>query len=1035
MDNTKIETVDEKKTKNMLDGKKITKFPFNGRAVNLIDKFLLLGYEQNFIDKYLPKKIEEGIKEIKNKNIAKNILYEYKGLKERPTVLNEITYDYNKELLDNDLISELIFPEEPTIIFILREKNPSNENIEPQGYKVIFSLGPQDNANSKKSYNSFAYVFFRNIENKSINDIKYYIYIPFVLCFISEYPYFCSFSKMCEEIKKKMFFEHSSVPIEILLYNTVKFTPSPIEHSVRLLFGGMLNEGISSENKKITKEILNEQKVPEIFFKQLSGYPIFDINLSVIFNLLPTELIVEVFLFTFLENDILFYSQNLEILNTIMFIFSNLNYPLNDTIYFWHILSVSINNFLSGNSTFVGKTCSTIIGINSSYNPDYLTTQRIKEHFVLDIDNKNFFFVYSEDSEEVRNTMSLHENIKKAIKTKNLDSYSNFDLVYNLNVLYSDLEDISKKVTAINYNVEQQFPGFFKIESSEYEIVQQKNKKIQQIFYSFIINILNNFCKNAISIAGRNESNEREPSVLTTDSFAGGEKKNFIITIKENAENESNELKTIFESKFKDSSKYGTYMINFLLYHDCIDLYKIPLNFTDEFIYWWINLKGKNLKGFNYFELIDSFYIDNEENKKNINNEINNVNGHHKSKDKKDNEVNNDGKKKDDIIVSFETFLNEYEILFRKNINREQLDSKIFSRKAKTPRKLIKYGRKYLQLDDELLMKYIYMLNNSEKEKTDFIKFFPTINSIVNKKINECRLSDISDTIEESLIERKFFSSYCLIKYSLYNILSIMFDLFCVDSNLVNTLTTFSAKTNTKDRKYMVMLSSVFYQLLINKEKSGNKLIILRECIKKLSEYITNNKMLPNEELVDILNAEENSEKIMENDNLKENKEISNKKNDIYLNQRIEYFSSQHFKIRYKKNDKEFKDEKERNYFENDIFALAANNGYNGKFENYKIAFDEDNDIKTRWFDIFSPKKIFLDSKENMKQFLSFLNSENLNKVELLQIVGNQLFYFKILPIEKWTDFNKNKLTDIELLEIIKMISRFYLLLKENIDY
>ena len=76
-----------------------------------------------------------------------------------------------------------------------------------------------------------------------------------------------------------------------------------------------------------------------------------------------------------------------------MYIFSNLNYPLNDTIYFWHVVSVSIKNFLTGNSTFVGKTCSTIIGINSSYNPDYLTTQRIKEHFVLDIDNKNFFFV------------------------------------------------------------------------------------------------------------------------------------------------------------------------------------------------------------------------------------------------------------------------------------------------------------------------------------------------------------------------------------------------------------------------------------------------------------------------------------------------------------------------------------------------------------------------------------------------------------------------------------------------------------------
>ena len=1035
MDNSPIGTVDEKKTKNMLDGKKITKFPFNGRCVNLIDKFLLLGYEQNFIEKYLPKKIEEGIKEIKNKN-NKNTLYEYKGLKERPTILNEITYDYNKELLDNDLISELIFPEEPTIIFVLKDKNSSNENTEPQGYKVIFSLGPQDNTNSKKSYNGLGYVFFRNIEHKIINDMKYYIYIPFVICFISEYPYFSSFSRMCEEVKKKMFFEHSSVPIEILLYNTVKFTPSPIEHSVRLLFGGMLNEGISSENKKITKEIINEQKVPEIFFKQLSGYPIFDINLSVIFNLLPTEIIVEVFIFTFLENDIIFYSQNIEILNTIMFIFSNLNYPLNDSIYFWHILSVSINNFLLGNSTFVGKTFSSMIGINSAYSPEYLTTQRIKEHFVLDIDNKNFFFVYSEDSEEVKNTLILHENIKKAIRNKNQDlHYSNFDLVEYINNLFSDLDVISKKVTAINYNIEQQFPGFFKIESSEYDIVQQKNKKIQQIFYSFIINLLNDFCKNVISISGRNDYNEREPSTITPENFAGGEKKNFIVTIKENNENENNILKTIFESKFKDSSKYGTYMINFLLYHDSIDLYKIPLNFTDEFIYWWINSKGKNLKYFNYFELIDSFYIDNDENKKNINNELNDMNNNEKTK--KDIELNNDGKKNDDIIGSFETFLNEYEKLFRRNINREQSDSRIFSRKAKTPRKLIKYGRRYLQLDDELLMKYIYMLNNCEKEKTEYVKFFPTINSILNKKINECRQSDISDKIEESLIERKFFSSYCLIKYSLYNILSIMVDLFCVDSNLVNTLTTFSAKTKTKDRKYMIMMSSIFYQLLINKKQSGNKLIILRECIKKLSEYITKNKMLPNEELVDILNIQENSENIFENENdkLNDKNDNLNKQNEKQLNSKIELISNQSFKIRYKKNEKELKEEKERGNFENDIFALADNNGYNGIFVNYKIGFDDDNDINTRWFDIFSPKKIFLDSQESMKQFLAFLNSENLDKEKLLEIVGNQLFYFKILSIEKWTDFNKNKLTDIELLEIIKMISRFYLLLKDNIDY
>ena len=1023
MNSGAVETVDDKKAKNLLDGKTITKYPFNGKCDNLIDKFLLLGYEQNYIEKYLPEKIEEGIKEIKKENIPKNSLYEYKNFNERPIVLNEITYDYNKELLDNDLISELIFPDYPNIIYILREhKNSNNENPEPQGYKVLFYLGPQDFANSKKSYNGLGYVFFRNIEIKIINDIKYYIYIPYVLCFISEYPYFSNFGIICEEIKKKMFFENSSVPIEILLYNTVKFTPSPIENNVRLLFGGMLNEGFTSENKQITKETLKEQKVPEIFFKQLSGYPFFDINLSVIFNLLPTEIIVEVFIFTFLENDILFYSQNIEILNTIMYIFSNLNYPLNDTIYFWHVVSVSIKNFLTGNSTFVGKTCSTMIGINTLYDPNYQTTQRIREHFVLVIDGKNFFYVYSDENEDTKKTMCLHDHIKKAIKEKSNNEKSKFDLVGNLNLLFSELEVISKKVTAINYNVEQQFPGFFKIESSEYDIVQQQNRKIQQIFSSFIVNVLNSFCKNNISISERSNNDEREPSIISSDSFAGSEKKNFRVTLIENSENENDELKILFEDKFKESSKYGTYMINFIMYHDCIDLYKIPLIFIDEFIY-WISSKGANLKEFNYFDLIDSLYIKKKNEKSSKNNE--NVeaapNNHNKKQDNKCN----------DIIVSFETFLNRYEELFRKNINREQSDSKIFSKKAKTPRKLIKYGRKNYLLDDELLTKYIYLLNNTVKEKFDLIKFFPTINLVLNTQIKEFKQSDISDKIEESLVERKFFSSYCLIKYSLYNILAIMIDLLCVDSDTINRLTTFSSKTSTRDRKYMVMMCSVFYQL-IKKEENKKKLKTLRECFKKLSKYITENKMLPNEELVDILNKKENSENSENSDNIEKNENILSEKS-IEENDKNNTYIFSNIKVRYKKNENELKDEKSRNQFEKDIFAYAENNGYDGKFEKFHICFDSEKMIHNLWIDVFSPKKIYLESKSVINIFLKKLNSEILNKNNLLEIIANQLFYFKILPIEKWTDLGKNQLKETHLISIIDMLSMFYVLLKQNI--
>ena len=77
----------------------------------------------------------------------------------------------------------------------------------------------------------------------------------------------------------------------------------------------------------------------------------------------------------------------------VMNIFSNFNYPLNDNIYYWHILSVSKDDFMSGRSTFVGKTSSTITGILSEYDPELQTTNKIKEHFVLDIDNKVFFFI------------------------------------------------------------------------------------------------------------------------------------------------------------------------------------------------------------------------------------------------------------------------------------------------------------------------------------------------------------------------------------------------------------------------------------------------------------------------------------------------------------------------------------------------------------------------------------------------------------------------------------------------------------------
>ena len=78
---------------------------------------------------------------------------------------------------------------------------------------------------------------------------------------------------MINEIKDKLFFENSSVPIEILLYNTVKFTPSPINNNIKLLFGGMLNEEKKNINEIITLKMIKEQNIPELLFNKLSFYP------------------------------------------------------------------------------------------------------------------------------------------------------------------------------------------------------------------------------------------------------------------------------------------------------------------------------------------------------------------------------------------------------------------------------------------------------------------------------------------------------------------------------------------------------------------------------------------------------------------------------------------------------------------------------------------------------------------------------------------------------------------------------------------
>jgi len=239
-----------------------------------------------------------------------------------------------------------------------------------------------------------------------------------------------------------------------------------------------------------------------------------------------------------------------------------------------------------------------LTGILSEYNSEILTTSKIREHFVLDIDNKNFFFLYQEETEDVKDTISLYTYIKncaqesddtnidairvdKETKIKNYfnDGIQLYEVIKNL---MEELNRRSKKVTSTNYNEKIIKPSFltFYEDESEMECVQA-NLRLQRAFFTFIAQISQNFV-----------------SILFIEGEKNEDDINISVNIKrDNEDSEINEeeekkrklaLKAgrIFKKKFIDCSKYSSFVVNFCKYHDTIDLYKIPYTFINELIYY-----------------------------------------------------------------------------------------------------------------------------------------------------------------------------------------------------------------------------------------------------------------------------------------------------------------------------------------------------------------------------------------------------------------------------------------------------------------
>ena len=904
-------------------------YPFNGRSTFLIDKFYIIGYDYLTLHKLLIEDTPDYIQDNKDKELK-----EPQELKidEEPNILNEFTSDYKKVGLPNETILKMIYPKKINFYYfseeytnVLRrtgkdfndlkeeykkvEFNKEIDPMHPKSYLVVFSSNPQAENNSKKSINGLAYTFYSKFTETKVLDKKTYIYyIPYTFCIISEYPFFNSFYKLMKYIKKFYSQEVLYIPIEILIYNIVTFSPSPLNCDVKLDLRSSFENGeyknvvsnaahankrhyknvesfTSSENlikvkknnnnkdnfssksgsqkniKRYKSQYKKSKKMDDkiddytIKFNFLSGYPLIQYNLSkVLFYSLIPEKVITIFLYSFLEKDVLFFSNDIEFLSFTLNAYLNLNYPLNDEKYYFIGVPISYDDFVNGNSEFGLKNYTSIIGINDQYRSDYNKNKKqnknlkMADHLAIDLDKGEIYEVIDKTKKNSRVNYSnkkIMDLVRKICRNSEDEKIKKTTLYQAIKKLNDRLSKVSKLIdlndrknnTKINFieydNIDQNNM------TSNKKSIKYCNREIQEAFYEFINNICIYFYENLSikarqdDMRSRNENNkdnnnkEQESimNVIFNKNYGKGSESNYI------------EEEILFLDELSDTMKFQSFVFGFLQYYNPIDLYKIPLTFTEEFLSILTRKRENARENMEFFDLFDSFYNTGKKDEKELNFNIVNFNYFKYYKSIFDREIADKGKIK---------YFNQQNHLVKCiNEDRFQLTNCDSNQTA-----LI---YQTYELDDSILLKYMHITNNLNQ--TDYLgQFFESI------FIEENSLKQINTNEIETKIE-----NYCISK----NVLTIN-DICCANIILLFTLSLKSLRENmdcstflsilfqdfTVFRKYYGILLRMIYKLYQDAfskktySKCKNSNLCYFPCINSIRKQF----LVPNEDLLKIIN-------------------------------------------------------------------------------------------------------------------------------------------------------------------------------------
>ena len=407
-------------------------------------------------------------------------------------------------------------------------------------YKILYDEYNKRNSEISGQLNESQ----KNEDNNSYDNI----YIPKCLVVMSLYPYFGEFERILNEVynyskgityemnekiekNSKIKKSTSKSPIKSIIGSPIK-SPSKKGFLRKATFGQNSQNKTDSLQKIVNNEIINpvdkmienlliELPVPprgiyrieyslnnqkrKLHQNEMNQLPYVDINLKKIFLDFEIKDIINIYRHLFLETRLLFFSENIELLNIYIFSFLSFLYPFDYQYQIVTILPHENYEILESITPFIA-------GINECYENDFFDEFNFTlsdEVLIIDIDNKKINMV-NEQSEIPNFPKTYRKQLEKDLSiiinlylkdeinnNKDIGKRSNYRKTLTVKENSININSLTKNLT---FNEGESYNDDNKNEITldkinNFNIDYDFNTEIQQIFFNFNAKLLSNYSK------------------------------------------------------------------------------------------------------------------------------------------------------------------------------------------------------------------------------------------------------------------------------------------------------------------------------------------------------------------------------------------------------------------------------------------------------------------------------------------------------------------------------------------------------------